>query len=161
MISTPLNDRAKNSGFGPVLRRLFLFTAEKLSAVGVVLTVLLLFGCNQSDSSAEKGKINSAKAPVANDEFFQEIGTEIGIDFVHSIGAEEMKNIVESVGGGAAFLDYDQDGFIDLYTCSGTWIEGFSKSKRPDNLSGNRLYHNRGDGTFEEVTSGAGVGGPW
>ncbi len=161
MISTPLNDRAKNSGFRPVLRRLFLFTAEKLSAVGFVLTVLLLFGCNQSDSSAEKGKINSAKAPVANDEFFQEIGTEIGIDFVHSIGAEEMKNIVESVGGGAAFLDYDQDGFIDLYTCSGTWIEGFSKSKRPDNLSGNRLYHNRGDGTFEEVTSGAGVGGPW
>jgi len=101
------------------------------------------------------------KSPLANNDFFQEIGQEIGLDFVHSIGAKEMTNIVESVGGGAAFLDYDQDGFIDIYTCSGTWLKGFSKSEKPSNASTNHLYHNLKDGTFEEVTEKAGVGGPW
>jgi hypothetical protein len=98
---------------------------------------------------------------VANDDFFQEIGQEIGLDFVHSIGADNMKNIVESVGGGAAFLDYDNDGFIDIYTCSGTWVEGFSKSEKPKKLPENRLYRNQQDGTFVDVTKKAGVGGPW
>ena len=83
------------------------------------------------------------------------------MDFVHSIGASDMTNIVESSGAGAAFLDYDQDGYIDLYVCSGTWIEGLSSGKKPDKLPHNHLYHNRGDGTFEDVTEKAGVGGPW
>ena len=77
---------------------------------------------------------------------------EVGLDFVHSIGSAHMDNIVESVGDGAAFLDYVQDGYIDLYTCSGTWIEGFSKSEKPAKLPENHLYHNRQDGTFEDVT---------
>ena len=54
---------------------------------------------------------------------YQEIGKEIGLDFVHSIGDKELTNIVESSGAGAAFLDYDQDGFIDLYVCNGTWVK--------------------------------------
>ena len=161
MISTPMNDCASTSGLVTVLRRICFFPTVKLPALGSILTVLLLFGCNQSDNVKENGNTILAGSPVANDEFFQEIAAEIGIDFIHSIGAEEMKNIVESVGGGAAFLDYDQDGYIDLYTCSGTWIEGFSKTGKPDHLPGNRLYRNRKDGTFEEVTAKAGVGGPW
>lgn len=126
----------------------------------VVLSVIT--GCNLNNKSSSKSQNQTIHVPpAANDEFFQEIGQDIGLDFVHSIGAKDMKNIVESVGGGAAFLDYDQDGYIDIYTCSGTWIEGFSKSEKPEKLSGNRLYHNRQDGTFEDVTKKAKVGGPW
>ena len=124
--------------------------------------LLTLSGCNLNDKSSPKSKNQSVnKPPVANDDFFQEIGQEIGLDFVHSIGADQLENIVESVGGGAAFLDFDQDGFIDIYTCSGTWIEGFSKSEKPKTLPQNHLYRNLQDGTFEDVTKKAGVGGPW
>lgn len=124
--------------------------------------LLIFSGCNLNNKSSSKSQNQSVNIlPVANDDFFQEIGQEIGLDFVHSIGADDMKNIVESVGGGAAFLDYDQDGYIDIYTCSGTWIEGFSKSEKPKKLPKNHLYHNRQDGTFEDVTEKAKVGGPW
>jgi len=130
----------------------------------ILLLIFTTFfaGCNiDNKSSTELKKKSIIKIPEPNDEFFQEIGQEIGLDFVHSIGADEMKNIVESVGGGAAFFDYDQDGYIDLYTCSGTWIEGFSKSDKPKKSSINHLYHNQKDGTFLDVTKKAGVGGPW
>jgi hypothetical protein len=83
------------------------------------------------------------------------------LDFIHSIGEHDLTNIIESVGGGAAFLDYDQDGYIDIYACTGTWLEGFSKSEKPAELPENHLYRNRGDGTYEDVTKKAGVGGPW
>jgi hypothetical protein len=129
----------------------------------VYLFVVLLFysGCHSDNKSASKSQKQSVlRLPPANDDFFQEIGQQIGLDFIHSIGSDDMDNIVESVGGGACFLDYDQDGYIDLYTCSGTWIEGFSKSEKPSKLPGNHLYHNLQNGTFEDVTDKSGAGGP-
>lgn len=130
----------------------------------IFLFVLLpiLSGCNLNNKSSSKSQNQTVnKPPAANNDFFQEIGQKIGLDFVHAIGAAEMTNIVESVGGGAAFLDYDQDGFIDIYTCSGTWLKGFSKSEKQGKSSENHLYHNLQNGTFEDVTEKAGVGGPW
>lgn len=120
----------------------------------IVFAFFLLFGCRQS-------KKQTPATLSANSDFFQEISREIGLDFVHSIGEDDLQNIVQSDGGGAAFLDYDQDGFIDIYACSGTWIENFIKSDKPDELPGNHLYRNLGNGTFEDVTKKAGVGGPW
>lgn len=130
--------------------------------VFLFILTLLFTGCNfDNKSSAISKKKTINKIPEPSDEFYQEIGQEIGLDFVHSIGSDDMKNIVESVGGGAAFLDYNQDGYIDIYTCSGTWVEGFSKSEKPKTLPENHLYHNLQDGTFEDVTKKANVGGPW
>jgi hypothetical protein len=48
-----------------------------------------------------------------------------------------------------------------LYICSGTWLEGLSDGPKPADPPGNHLYRNRQDGTFEDVTKKAGVGGPW
>jgi hypothetical protein len=128
----------------------------------LVVLFLLLYGCNLGDKSSQASTDqNDFSPPEVNDDFYQEIGQEIGLTFKHSIGAAEMQNIIESVGGGAAFLDYDQDGFMDIYVTSGTWLKGFSKSDRPKVLPENRLYHNRQNGTFEEVTQKAGVQGPW
>jgi len=130
--------------------------------ISFFVVLLILSSCNSDKKSTSKTPNQTVyKIPVTNDDFFQEIGQEIGLDFVHSIGADNLKNIVESVGGGAAFLDYDNDGFIDIYTCSGTWVEGFSKSKKPKKLPENHLYRNQQDGTFVDVTKKAGVGGPW
>lgn len=127
--------------------------------VALFTLLLLLPGCQSGSKSSPKSRKQlAARVPEANTDYYQEIGREIGLDFVHTIGDDHLDNIVESVGGGAAFLDYDQDGFIDIYVCNGTWIEGFSHSEKPSKMPENRLYHNRGDGTFEDVTRKSGAG---
>ena len=143
-------------------RELLINSNKYRSFVFLFVLLTVLTGCNLNNRSSSKSKKQSIDSiPATNGDYFQEIGQEIGLDFVHSIGADNMKNIVETVGGGAAFLDYDQDGYMDIYMSSGTWIEGFSKSEKPEKLPGNRLYHNQQDGTFVDVTKKAGVGGPW
>jgi hypothetical protein len=135
---------------------------EYIFSAIIIVFLLILCGCNPNNKSSLKSQKQSlVKVPPPNDDYFQEIGQEIGLDFIHSIGDNDLHNIVESSCGGAAFLDYDQDGFIDLYITSGTWVEGFSQGKKPDILPGNHLYHNKGDGTFEDVTKKSGTGGPW
>jgi hypothetical protein len=143
-------------------RRLLIISSKYRFFVSLFVLLTAITGCNLNNKSSSKSQNQSVHTiPPANDDFFQEIGQEIGLDFVHSIGADNMKNIVETVGGGAAFIDYDQDGYIDIYMTSGTWIEGFSKSEKPGKMPENRLYHNQQDGTFEDVTKKAGFGGPW
>ncbi|HJZ73557.1 MAG TPA: CRTAC1 family protein [Vicinamibacterales bacterium] len=101
--------------------------------------------------------------------WFEEIGARAGITFVHSSGHTTKHLLPEIMGGGAALFDLDNDGLLDLYLVqSGTLStddEGVSHSAQRDEgsrrASGNRLYRNRGDGTFEDVTerSGANVAG--
>ena len=66
---------------------------------------LIFYGCENGNKTSDEQVLKDFVSPKANDDFFQEISEDIGLDFVHSIGAKELKNIVESVGGGAAFLD--------------------------------------------------------
>jgi hypothetical protein len=133
--------------------------SKESSLLPFLFIILLTISSCQSNSSSKKQSV--ASVPASNDEYFQEIGKEIGIDFIHSIGDKELTNIVESSGAGAAFLDYDQDGFIDLYVCNGTWVKGLNSGEKPEVITGNHIYHNRGDGTYEDLTKKAGVGGPW
>ena len=130
--------------------------------VYLFILLLILSGCQSNNRSSSRSmKQFVAAFPPANDDFYQEIGLDVGLDFIHSIGDNHLNNIVESSAGGAAFLDYNQDGYIDLYITSGTWSEGVSEDPKPDKLPENRLFRNRQDGTFEDVTKKAGVGGPW
>ena len=69
-----------------------------------------------------------------------------------------MTNIVESLGCGAAFLDYDGDGYLDIYFVQSSWRRGVVKGDEPKSLPRNRLYRNKGDGAFEDVTDRARVG---
>lgn len=123
----------------------------------VFLILLLAWGCTSNQQADSKSLKKNLLPPASNGEYYQEIGKNIGLDFTHSLGAEEMTNIIESVGGGAAFLDFDKDGYIDIFVCSGTWIEGFSKSEKPGELPTNHLYRNQQNGTFEDVTKKAGI----
>jgi hypothetical protein len=75
------------------------------------------------------------------------VTTKAGIDFVHKSGASPDKYMVETFGSGVAWIDYDNDGFADLYFVNGA----------PG--SANALYHNNRDGTFTDVTQKARVGG--
>jgi enediyne biosynthesis protein E4 len=66
-------------------------------------------------------------------------------------GVDNKKYILESTGCGCAFIDYDNDGWIDIFLLSGTRLDG-----DPPNAS-NRLYKNNRDGTFTNVTEKAGL----
>ena len=68
-------------------------------------------------------------------------------------GVERKKYIIETNGCGVAFLDYDNDGWMDVLLLSGTRLEGFPGGKEPTN----RLYHNNHDGTFTDVTAKSGL----
>jgi enediyne biosynthesis protein E4 len=68
-------------------------------------------------------------------------------------GEHTNKYLLETTGCGAAALDYDGDGWLDIFLVNGTTLEGFPKGQEPTN----RLYRNKGDGSFEDVTSRAGL----
>jgi len=89
---------------------------------------------------------------------FKEVSSEAGIDFFYNFGDYTYENILESSGSGVTVLDYDGDGWMDLYMMNGTWLEGISDEEgRVFKDSPNRLYRNLGNGTFEEVSEKAGV----
>jgi hypothetical protein len=79
-----------------------------------------------------------------------------GVTFVLNNGTTDDKPIIDSTLGGVALLDYDNDGYLDLFFSNGASIPGLDKSKP---AFSNRLYHNNHDGTFTDVTAGAGVAG--
>ncbi|MBI5010599.1 MAG: CRTAC1 family protein [Bacteroidia bacterium] len=120
---------------------------------------LIFLAAGSGCKSGTGEKDNQYVAPATNEDYFQEIGLQIGLDFIHSIGngTEHLNNIVESSGGGASFLDFDKDGFIDLFLSNGTWIDGFSHGEKPAEPTHNHLYRNMGDGTFEDVSRKSGI----
>ncbi len=66
----------------------------------------------------------------------------------------EVMYIIESMGGGCAFFDYDNDGWMDIFVLGGRTLEGTPAG------SGNRLYHNNRDGSFSDVTERSGLSAP-
>jgi hypothetical protein len=129
---------------------------------GYLLAMLLILftGC-QSDkqSDTESARTTSQELPPEGKDIFIDITGASGINFKHTIGDHELSNLVESVGGGAAFLDFDQDGFLDLYVVNGAHNKELSsEEEKLDYTPINELYRNLGDGTFEEVTKKAKVG---
>ena len=78
---------------------------------------------------------------------FADVTAAAKIAFVHRSGASPDKRMVETFGSGVAWIDYDNDGFPDLFFVNGA----------PG--SSNALYHNNRDGTFTDVTARAGVAG--
>ncbi|HYO83737.1 MAG TPA: CRTAC1 family protein [Bryobacteraceae bacterium] len=78
-----------------------------------------------------------------------------GIRWKHDAGLSAAKHLPETVGAGCAFLDYDNDGRLDVFLVNG----GASTFYKPTAPVKNALYRNNGDGTFSDVTEKAGVAG--
>jgi enediyne biosynthesis protein E4 len=77
-----------------------------------------------------------------------------GITFRHDNAASPEKYLIETMGAGTAWIDYDQDGYLDLYLAN----SAATKVYTPSHALRSALYHNNGDGTFSDVTEKAGVG---
>jgi len=83
---------------------------------------------------------------------FTDVGKQAGLTAPVLYGNPERKDyILEAIGCGCAFFDYDNDGWMDILVLSGTLVQG-----APAGVS-NRLYKNNRDGTFTDVTEKAGL----
>ena len=100
-----------------------------------------------------------ARSPLT----FTDITTQSGINFMHAASKTSSKYLLETMGGGVAILDYDNDGRMDLFFTNGAALKDhMSKDDQPDKTQPrywNRLYQQKPDGTFSDVTERAGLKG--
>jgi hypothetical protein len=102
------------------------------------------------------GALPGLAAAVATPIVFEEIpAAKSGISWVHSAAKSPEKYLPESSGAGCAFLDYDNDGWMDIYLVNSGKANFFT----PMHPLRNALYRNNRDGTFTDVTLKAGVPG--
>ena len=87
---------------------------------------------------------------------FTDVAETAGLEFRHFSGNPEKEYLLEVDGGGIAWIDYDRDGWPDLYLVNGGRWEELLTGKR---TVSNALFRNNGDGTFTDVTAQARVGG--
>ena len=97
--------------------------------------------------------------PAGPNDLFEDVTAKSGITFVQQFCDERIANILESNGSGAAMLDFDNDGLVDIYLVNPGPLDGVTHHKEGTRREPNRLYRNKGDGTFEDVTAKAGVAG--
>ena len=100
-----------------------------------------------------------APSPVT----FTDITAQSGINFKHAASKTSLKYLLETMGGGVAMFDYDNDGRMDLFFTNGAALkEPMAKDELPDKSQPkywNRLYQQKSDGTFTDVTERAGLKG--
>jgi hypothetical protein len=84
---------------------------------------------------------------------FTEVAAAAGLTFLHDNAATAEKYLIETMGAGCAWIDYDQDGLLDLYLVNSAPTPAYT----PQRPLRSALYRNRGDGTFADVTESAGV----
>ena len=105
---------------------------------------------------AGAGLVLPRAARAAPGPLFEEVPSAAsGISFVHDNAMSPERYLPETVGPGCAFIDYDNDGWMDLYLVNSGPCD-FYKPKTPVR---NALYRNNRDGTFTDVTGKAGVAG--
>ena len=98
----------------------------------------------------------AAAAPTEEPRFrFVDVAAKAGITRELLAGRPAKDHLLDSSGGGVAFLDYDRDGRLDVYLVNGWRLDGSKVVERGKNA----LYHGLPDGRFEDVTDAAGVGG--
>ena len=86
---------------------------------------------------------------------FTDVSEAAGLTRVLHAGRPGKDHLLDSAGTGAGWIDFDRDGLLDIYAVNGWKLDG----SRIVEKGRNALYHNRGNGTFEDVTDKAGVAG--
>ncbi len=106
--------------------------------------------------------LDSEKRPITAGGFvktgpviFQDIAAKAGLTtWRHTMGTPEKKTILEAAGSGVALLDYDKDGWLDIYMVNGSTYEALAGKAAAPHAA---LFHNNHDGTFTDVAAKAGV----
>jgi enediyne biosynthesis protein E4 len=121
---------------------------------------------NPQGGSATRGEfapvLDSEKRPITAGGFvkqgpviFKDIAEKAGLTvWHHTMGTPEKNYIIETTGSGVALLDYDNDGWLDIYMVNGSTYDALSGKAEPPHAA---LFHNNHDGTFTNVADKAGV----
>jgi hypothetical protein len=121
----------------------------------VVVVVIAGVATGACDRRPNPGAAQSAAEPAPTP-WFEESARKHGLDFVHRSGFQPPRHLFpETVCGGAALLDIDNDGDLDASLIQSGWIVPPDDPGAPRPT--NRLFRNRGEGAFEEITAGSGA----
>jgi hypothetical protein len=115
-----------------------------------------------STGGAHAAVLDSEKRPITAGGFvdsgpviFQDIAEKAGLtSWHHVMGTPQKKFIIETVGSGVALLDYDNDGWLDIYLVNGSTYDAEDGKATPPHAA---LFHNNHDGTFTDVAAKAGL----
>ena len=123
------------------------------SRCGAILALIALSGVSlrQTVLASQSAKSQYAAIPVR----FTDVRKEAGITFLQDSTQTDEKYYLETMGTGVGWLDYNQDGLMDLFFVQSAATDAY----KPPHPLRSALYRNNGDGTFTDVTEKAGVGG--
>src|SRR5580700_10256923 len=117
--------------------------------------LLALFAFQNSPKASEQSKIVPGK--------FTDVTSSLGVSFHHIASHTSKKYLIETMGSGVALFDYDNDGRLDIFLVNGALLtDPTPRGTIPQKTSPqywNRLFHQKPDGTFEDVTQKAGLQG--
>ena len=122
---------------------------KRLRTIGVLLFFSLATGCNVSETEKDNPSNSSSV------DLFTDITEQVNLQFVHNPGVDGSYFMPESIGSGAAFLDYDNDGDLDIYLVNGAQHGQITSHDPP---SRNSLFRQQENGTFVDVTESSGLG---
>ena len=128
-------------------------TLRHLARYGVALAVAALAGPRIQAQPAHRPPAKTKEAPAAVR--FTDIRKAAGITFLQDSTQSDQKYYLETMGTGVGWIDFDQDGLMDLYFVQTAATDAY----KPATPLRSALYRNNGDGTFTDVTEKAGVGG--
>ncbi len=141
------------------------------------MTCILLFGCSAHKTDADRRvgshdslketyptaaqlrgiphveSANGPSAEVITPPFFKDVTEEVGLDFTYLNGERGRALMIEPMGGGAGWLDYDRDDLFDLYVCQGGDATAKSKTDQPSD----QLFRQVVTGRFENISPVAGI----
>jgi len=122
-----------------------------LRRASVFLLAVVVAGLGLYAAAQQPKKTADTTVPVR----YTDIRKSAGITFLQDSTQSDQKYYLETMGTGVGWIDYDQDGLMDLYFVQSAATDIYT----PATPLRSALYHNNGDGTFTDVTEKAGVGG--
>jgi hypothetical protein len=117
----------------------------------IVFLILILMGLNPRPYQQTRDKPSTPPAAIT----FEDVAQKSGITWIHNNAHSVERHLPETVGAGCAFIDFDNDGWMDVIFIN----SGSSDFYTPTKPLSHALYRNNGDGTFTDVTTKAGVSG--
>ncbi|MDP9338190.1 MAG: CRTAC1 family protein [Acidobacteriota bacterium] len=133
--------------------RRVLFSSRALTLILAVCPVVLAGPSQKPRPKTPRTLKKSAPAANPFGVQFQDVTAKSGIHFRHERAASDQKLYLETMGAGVGWIDYDQDGFLDIVFVN----SGFTPAFHPATPPQPALYRNNGDGTFTDVTAKSGI----
>ena len=135
-----------------------LFASLRLRVLALILVAGATAGCNRwaiqhRGVSPTAGAGTTLAVPQCVD-----CARNAGLRFVHNNGHHGPFYYPEMIGGGCGLIDVEGDGWLDLFLTQGAPLPGRAVGRQAERFS-DRLYRNNRDGTFTDITRGAGVSG--